>query len=51
MSEARWLKLRPGGVPEAFSAGMPQAALAVGQPRPISRLGRGGRPYRALVST
>ena len=30
---------------------MPQAALAVGQPRPIGRSGRGGRPYLALVST
>ena len=30
---------------------VPQVALSFGQPRPISRLGRAGRPYRPLLST
>eukprot|EP00964_Phaeocystis_antarctica_P155349 scaffold124462_cov72-Phaeocystis_antarctica.AAC.1 len=29
---------------------VPQAALSLGQPRPISRLGRAGRPYRLVFS-
>ena len=29
---------------------VPQAALSFGQPRPISRLGRAGRPYRPCFS-
>ena len=29
---------------------VPQATLSFGQPRPISRLGRAGRPYRPCFS-
>eukprot|EP00964_Phaeocystis_antarctica_P070674 scaffold43060_cov56-Phaeocystis_antarctica.AAC.1 len=35
---------RPAGF--SLRQSTPQAALGSGQPRPISRLGRSGRPYR-----
>ena len=50
MSKARWFRLRTTGSPEAplsARACMLQAAPSSGQPRPISRLARAGRPYRA----
>ena len=50
-SKTVWLSLRPSGSPEgALSARpclrLPLASASLGQPRPISRLVRAGRPRR-----
>jgi 2-polyprenyl-6-methoxyphenol hydroxylase-like FAD-dependent oxidoreductase len=55
-SKSMWLSLQPAGSPEvAFSArpsrGLPRASASFGQPRPISRLDRAGRPRRPVFDT
>eukprot|EP00964_Phaeocystis_antarctica_P132695 scaffold96820_cov28-Phaeocystis_antarctica.AAC.1 len=46
MWKTRGLGPRPAGSPEAsFSASLCRKTPGFGQPRPISRLGRAGRPY------
>ena len=49
MSNARWLRLRPAGSPEALSQrqSLPQAALSSGQPRPASANQPRGRLWAA----
>ena len=47
-----WLRPRPAGSPEAATfqrQTTPQAAPSFGQPQPISRLGRLGRPSRPCL--
>eukprot|EP00964_Phaeocystis_antarctica_P059774 scaffold35536_cov47-Phaeocystis_antarctica.AAC.3 len=52
MWKTRRLRPRPAGSPEApfRDRSCLSAAPSFGQPRPISRLGRAGRPYRPCFS-